>query len=901
VTWIRFHGLFNSIRGRLLLLVGVVLLPTLLIQALIYKDRYELRRSDEFKANMEVARGISMAFGEFVKDVLHQELVIGLALASGHLPREGIQIILEQSAVEHKSVLSYAWVDPGGTITNSSFSSDQGVDLSSYNFFQEMEAGGEAHVSNLFLLQESGKPVFTINRSFREANGTLVGFVVAVVDPALLDTALDLKREGGGAFGLWDRSGRQVFRYPALEFSWEDRDMSGLPFIQDALKGKEYTVEDAVGIDGVPRAYALTPIDAIGWFAGASRPTAEIYAVVQARLLRHAGMFLAVILISLPLAAYFAHTISSPLRTLRGRALQEGWRGDDHPEAVGGPSEIQDLSLALQRARAAAERRLHLLGEAQSELRKARDELEERVKERTAQLSRLKTVFDESERISGTISWEWDLSRDEFTFSHNFFNVHGVEVDRTTGVARLSMDDLMKFPHPDDMPAVQSALRRTMNGGGPYDIAHRIVRRNDGGIRFIHARGELISDELGRPAYVRGWAQDITELTAIENRLRRANLELQAANRSKDEFLANMSHEIRTPMSGVLGMTDMLLQHDLPEQVRRDLEMVRSSSGTILTLLNDLLDLSRIEQGKLELESSPFNLKEMINTLERPFEIQAVERGIRFSVSIAENVPEYVNCDPDRIGQVLKNLLSNAFKFTTSGSVSLSVHLEKEAGHLSRLRFTVSDTGIGIPEEMLRPIFQPFTQIDPSYSKKFAGAGLGLAISKRLIDLMGGEITVQSSVGEGTTFSFTVGFEKAEPGEALAPEDRLTLSDLPSLAILLAEDNQVNRIFLRRALAAAGHRVGEAENGAHALEKLESTRFDLVLMDIQMPEMDGIEATLRIRSGRHGRADIPIIALTAYAMKGDREKFLGEGMNGYVTKPVDFGELARTIAEVCGV
>jgi two-component system, chemotaxis family, CheB/CheR fusion protein len=375
---------------------------------------------------------------------------------------------------------------------------------------------------------------------------------------------------------------------------------------------------------------------------------------------------------------------------------------------------------------------------------------------------------------------------------------------------------------------------------------------------------------------------------------------LERANTAKDEFLANISHEIRTPVGEVIGMTDVLLQQDVPGPIREDLEIIRFSAGTILTLTNDLLDLSRIEQGKLELNIRTFSLKERVSTLVRPFEMVALNKGIKLEFIFGEDVPDRVKCDPDRVGQVLKNLLSNAMKFTERGSVTLLVQLIKGTDHLARLRFSVSDTGIGIPRKNQDRLFQPFTQIDPSFSKKFAGVGLGLAISKRLAELMGGEISVESEPGKGSTFTMTLVTEKADE-EARKTPASLTLPDIPPLSILIAEDNAVNRLFLRRALITAGHKVDEAENGKHALEMLKDNHFDLVLMDIQMPEMDGLEAMRRIRSGKNDKADIPIIALTAYAMKGDREKFLDNGMDGYVTKPVDFGELARVIAEVCGI
>jgi PAS domain S-box-containing protein len=386
----------------------------------------------------------------------------------------------------------------------------------------------------------------------------------------------------------------------------------------------------------------------------------------------------------------------------------------------------------------------------------------------------------------------------------------------------------------------------------------------------------------------------------LEQRVQKRTAELERANRAKDEFLANMSHEIRTPMAGVLGLTEILLHQDLPEKVRDDLEMISGSADSVMTLINDLFDLSRISQGKFDFHPTEFDLRSLIRDAVGPFEFQARSKDLDFIVSMDERVPTQILCDRDRLGQVIKNLVSNAIKFTDQGFVKIAIKAEEQDADTLRLFVSVSDSGIGIPKSKQEDIFSAFTQLDPSYSKQFAGMGLGLAISKSLVEGMGGEVSVESTKGNGATFRFyvTCGIATEEPA-LTAPS--IALSDLPPMTILLVEDNAVNRLFLRRALVTAGHKVGEAEDGKHALAKLGETPFDLVLMDIQMPEMDGVEATRLIRSGKYGRADIPIIALTAYAMKGDREKFLENGMDGYVTKPVDFGELARVIAEVCGV
>jgi CheY-like chemotaxis protein len=294
------------------------------------------------------------------------------------------------------------------------------------------------------------------------------------------------------------------------------------------------------------------------------------------------------------------------------------------------------------------------------------------------------------------------------------------------------------------------------------------------------------------------------------------------------------------------------------------------------------------------------DFRSMVDEALGPFWYQAMAKELDFTIAIDGSIPRQIICDKDRLGQVMKNLVSNAIKFTHHGFVRVEAKAESSLPETIRLFVTVSDSGIGIPISKQKDIFDAFTQLDPSYSKQFAGMGLGLAISKSLVEGMGGEIAVDSAEGEGATFSFFVNCAWASQ-DRIAPVEGPSLSDLPALKVLLVEDNSVNRLFLCRALLNAGHSVVEAENGGDALEKLSRHPIDLILMDIQMPEMDGVEATRLIRSGKHGRAGIPIIALTAYAMKGDREKFLENGMDGYVTKPVDFGELARVIAVVLGM
>jgi PAS domain S-box-containing protein len=435
-----------------------------------------------------------------------------------------------------------------------------------------------------------------------------------------------------------------------------------------------------------------------------------------------------------------------------------------------------------------------------------------------------------------------------------------------------------------------TAIRKT---GERFPVeVDSVIIPNDQKYSFVMLRD--ISERKRHDEQLKSFAAE------LERKVRERTEDLETANRAKDEFLANMSHEIRTPMAGVLGVAEMLLHSDVTPKAKDDLEIIRSSAVAVMVLLEDLFDLSRISQGRFEIHPVRFDLRAMIRNAIGPFKIEARAKDLDFMSTVHGEVPARVCCDKDRLSQVIKNLVSNAIKFTDQGFVRVDVSFEEIDQDKIRLFFSVSDSGVGIPEEKKDDIFDAFTQLDPSYSKRFNGMGLGLSISKSLVEGMGGAIRVDSTKDRGTTFTFhvTCGAVKDDEDEE---GSAVSLHDLPPLRILIAEDNQVNRLFLHRSLVQAGHTIVEAENGMLALEKLEDADFDVVLMDIQMPEMDGIEATRVIRSGKQGNADIPIIALTAYALKGDREKFLNHGMDGYVTKPVDFSELARTLLKVTGL
>ena len=524
------------------------------------------------------------------------------------------------------------------------------------------------------------------------------------------------------------------------------------------------------------------------------------------------------------------------------------------------------------------------------------------------------TLLD-SQRLANLGNWKLEIDENfaldtaRSTWSAELYSIYGLDCQQPVP----TFAELLQFCSTPDRQEIRSAFEELFATATSYNLDICCLRP-DGEARYLNSIKRAVRDETGRIVKLYGAVMDITDRKLIEAELIRQNRALEeaiavaqaadSANQAKSDFLANMSLEIRTPMNAILSVAQLLDLSELSADQRKLLNTLKSNSTKLLTLINDILDLSKIEARELKLNPQEFAIEAIAENLLDSFTPQARDKGLALKTNVASDLPMWFIGDDFRIQQVLSNLVSNALKFTEGGEIEVDITLQayatSENDSTAIVHFSVRDTGIGIDSSMQQQLFQPFTQADNSTTRQYGGTGLGLTICRRIVELMGGEIDVASEVGRGSTFWFTLPLQVAEViYEVSSPEEPV----LPSMAthspqtvnILVVEDYPDNRDLILFMLDTIGYQADSVNNGREAIDKLAEQKYQIILMDCQMPEVDGYQATKEIRQREAEEHHTIIIGLTAHAMEGDRQKCLAAGMDDYLTKPVDLNKLTSVL------
>jgi signal transduction histidine kinase/ActR/RegA family two-component response regulator len=483
-----------------------------------------------------------------------------------------------------------------------------------------------------------------------------------------------------------------------------------------------------------------------------------------------------------------------------------------------------------------------------------------------------------------------------------------------TGVSNLhaSLKRVLKKKEPDAMAVQKYDIQKPASDGGGFEERYwsplnSPVFDKDGTLQYIIHRVEDVTDFVAlkqRNIERDKLTEDLkmqaenmeTEIYLRAQQLQLANEKLRESEQLKEQFLTNMSHEIRTPMNAIIGFADLLIKTKLNEKQIQFITAIRDSGQNLLGIINDILDFSKIQAGMLELENIPFSVRSLVASVHTLLESKAAAKNVAFLINCESKIPELVSGDPTRLTQVIVNLAGNAIKFTEKGFVKLNVTLKETTENYCLIEFRIEDSGIGIAAENLHTVFERFIQANADTTRKYGGTGLGLSIVKKLVELQGGKIEVASELGKGSTFTTTIPFEKASTGQLKGNTSSPITNEhqqLKGVRVLLAEDNKMNQLLAVEVLTRFGIFTDVADNGKLAIEKSLQQKYDVILMDMQMAEMDGYQATAYIREEL--KQDVPIIAMTAHAMAGEREKCLSLGMNDYISKPFHTAELYEKI------
>jgi PAS domain S-box-containing protein len=487
--------------------------------------------------------------------------------------------------------------------------------------------------------------------------------------------------------------------------------------------------------------------------------------------------------------------------------------------------------------------------------------------------------------------WDWEIEKDRVYISDRWKGMLGYAPDEIPNTTK----SWVSLVHPEDLPEVNACLKAHLDGLTPFYTIEYRMRCKNGSYLWILARGRALFDASNKPLRFTGSHTDITEQKHAAEVVQQAREQAEAANQAKSEFLANMSHELRTPLNAVSAMSELLARSPIEESQRELVGTIQSSSKLLLRIINNVLDFSKIEKGQVQLERIPTDLSQLIRAIIAMQSAEAERKGLKLRYSIDPRLPAFILADPTCLQQILLNFMANSLKFTEFGSVSLDVDCIP-AESRTRIRFTVTDSGIGIPESMLDRIFDDFYQGDASMTRRYGGTGLGLAIARKLAALKGGEVGVESKLGEGSQFWFEMPLLVPETLPTKEPMRELSANPTHAPRVLLAEDNKVNQRVAFAILSRFGCVVEVVNDGVEAVQAFEQTEFDLILMDCHMPVLDGLSATRQIRAQSGRGATIPIIALTADVLGGIQQQCLEAGMTGYMSKPIEMQRIEELLA-----
>lgn len=500
--------------------------------------------------------------------------------------------------------------------------------------------------------------------------------------------------------------------------------------------------------------------------------------------------------------------------------------------------------------------------------------------------------LSEAQKLAKIGSWEINLNNGDVFFSEQFYTIFEIEENCTPSLALLKS----RFVNSEDVELFESNLDYVKTSNSEIQFSHSLSSK-EGTVKYINEYIKCLIDEHNQPFKILGTIQDISDQKRIEKELILAKNLAEQSVRVKEQFLTNMSHEIRTPMNGIIGFARILEGTNLDSDQEQSVKAIKRAGKNLMVIINDILDFSKIEADKMVFEEVEFSLSKTIKTVIELLSTIAVEKKVKLLFEIDPEINDFLVGDPTRLSQILINLVGNALKFTEKGYVELIVSQEEESGPANLINFRVIDTGIGIPENKIDSIFESFNQASNETTRKFGGTGLGLTITRKLIELLGGTITLKSEVEKGSEFSFSIHYKKAKKliTDAIPEKKQLSADFLKDINILLVEDNELNQLLAIKIFERWDKEITVADNGKAAIEKIEKNDYDVILMDIQMPEMDGNELTKYIRRHMGSKANVPIIALTAHATSMEEKRCLENGMNDYISKPFHFSVLLEKL------